>query len=393
MTTTAVRSPQRAGTPRPREHELQRRFSELVADACHVLGVDLPSASLSEPALGEAAPVLTAIALLTAEELRRIGKRSRRTPELCELALRGADLHAELFEYSINRRKRALAGVESALGRMRCMSTADELIESVCPEIVRSCGFSRAMLSRVADGEWTPWMAHFKHREIRDSDREWMSNTRITLGTMLLERGLLEDHHAAFVADARDHASTSKAFVAAVGTTSYAVAPIFPAGRVVGFLHADHYPSQRPVDEVDGYVLGEFADGFGRVYERVVLLERLNGQRDHVRETLRAAETIMDNLARAELELARHADERSMIGAVAAVSLAGESSALNELLTPREREVIALIVSGQSNNAIAERLVISEGTVKSHVKQILRKLGAVNRSEVIARYLGMIGPN
>jgi DNA-binding CsgD family transcriptional regulator len=393
MTTTHVRSPPRAQAPRPREHELQRRFTELVADARQILGVSLPSASLSEPALGEAAPILTAIALLTAEELRRLSKRSRRTPELCELALRGADLHAELFAYSINRRKRALAGVESALGRMRCMSTADELIESVCPEIVRSCGFSRAMLSRVADGEWTPWMAHFKHREIRASDREWMSNTRITLRTMQLERDLLKDHRAAFVADAREDGSTSKAFVAAVGTTSYAVAPISPAGRVVGFLHADHYPSQRPVDEVDCYVLGEFADGFGRVYERVVLLERLNGQRDHVRETLRAAETIMDNLARAELELARHADERSMIGTVAAVSLAGESSVLNELLTPREREVIALIVSGQSNNAIAERLVISEGTVKSHVKQILRKLGAVNRSEVIARYLGMIGPN
>jgi DNA-binding CsgD family transcriptional regulator len=36
-------------------------------------------------------------------------------------------------------------------------------------------------------------------------------------------------------------------------------------------------------------------------------------------------------------------------------------------------------------------LVISEGTVKSHVKQILRKIGAVNRSEAIARYLGMVG--
>jgi DNA-binding CsgD family transcriptional regulator len=393
MTTTDVRSPARSQAPRPREHELQRRFTALVADARQILGHSLPSASLSEPALGEATPVLTAIALLTAEELRRLGKRSRRVPELCELALRGADLHAELFEYSINRRKRALAGVESALGRMRCMSTADELIECVCAEIVRSCGFARAMLSRVTDGEWVPWMAHFKHREIRDSDREWMSSTRIGLSAMLLERDVLEDHRAAFVADARKDGSTLKPFVAAVGTTSYAVAPIFPAGRVVGFLHADHYPSQRPVDEVDCYVLGEFADGFGRVYERVVLLERLNGQRDHVRETLRAAETIMDNLARAELQLARHADERSMIGAVAAVSLAGESSPLNELLTPREREVIALIVSGQSNSAIAERLVISEGTVKSHVKQILRKLGAVNRSEVIARYLGMIGAN
>jgi DNA-binding NarL/FixJ family response regulator len=39
----------------------------------------------------------------------------------------------------------------------------------------------------------------------------------------------------------------------------------------------------------------------------------------------------------------------------------------------------------------SSRLVISEGTVKSHVKQILRKIGAANRSEAIARYLGMIG--
>jgi DNA-binding CsgD family transcriptional regulator len=291
------------------------------------------------------------------------------------------------------RRQRALAGVESALGRMRCMSTAAELVESVCPEIVRSCGFSRAMLSRVTDATWMPWMAHFGHREIRDGDREWMASTRIPLNTMTLERGLLTSREAAFAADAVTDARTSKTFVKEVGTTSYAAAPILPAGRVVGFLHADHYPASRPVDEVDCYVLGAFADEFGRVYERVVLLERLRGQRDHVRETLRAAETIMDNLARAELERARQADERSLIDAAATVALAGEPSPLDELLTPREREVIALIVSGQSNSAIAERLVISEGTVKSHVKQILRKLGAVNRSEVIARYLGMIGPN
>ena len=98
----------------------------------------------------------------------------------------------------------------------------------------------------------------------------------------------------------------------------------------------------------------------------------------------------MENVARAELELARGADERSLVGAAAALAVAGEPSNLDELLTPREREVITLIVGGQSNSAIAERLVISEGTVKSHVKQILRKLGAVNRSEVIARYLGML---
>jgi DNA-binding CsgD family transcriptional regulator len=230
-------------------------------------------------------------------------------------------------------------------------------------------------------------MAHFGHREIRDSDREWMANTRIPLNSMMLERDLLQERRAAYVADASEDPRALTPFIKDVGTSSYAAAPIVPEGRVVGFLHADHYPLERAVDEVDCYVLGELADGFGRIYERVTLLERLRGQRDNVRETLRTVEEIMDNIARAELELTRRADERSMVGAAAALALAGEPSDVDELLTPREREVITLIVSGQSNSAIAERLVISEGTVKSHVKQILRKLGAVNRS------VGMIGPN
>jgi DNA-binding CsgD family transcriptional regulator len=295
--------------------------------------------------------------------------------------VQGADLLADLREHDLRRRQRALAGVHSSLVRMRCMSTADELVEAVCPEIVRNCGFSRAMLSRVVDRTWMPWMAHFEHRAIRESDREWMANTRIPLTSMMLERDLLQERRPAFVADASADARALKRFITDVGTSSYAAAPIVPEGRVVGFLHADHYPSSRPVDEVDSYVLGELADGFGRIYERVTLLERLRGQRGHVRETLRA------------LELARGADERSIVGAAAALAAAGEPSNLDELLTPREREVITLIVGGQSNSAIAERLVISEGTVKSHVKQILRKLGAVNRSEVIARYLGILDRN
>jgi DNA-binding NarL/FixJ family response regulator len=48
------------------------------------------------------------------------------------------------------------------------------------------------------------------------------------------------------------------------------------------------------------------------------------------------------------------------------------------------------MVRGASNAAIAEQLVIKEGTVKSHVKHILRKLGAVNRAETISRYMGVV---
>ena len=54
-------------------------------------------------------------------------------------------------------------------------------------------------------------------------------------------------------------------------------------------------------------------------------------------------------------------------------------------LTRREVEVLYLIAEGASNRAIAKRLVISEGTVKSHVHRILSKLNASSRTEAVAR--------
>lgn len=55
------------------------------------------------------------------------------------------------------------------------------------------------------------------------------------------------------------------------------------------------------------------------------------------------------------------------------------------LLTQREREVLEQIVAGASNAAIAEKYTLSIETVKTHVKHILRKMGATNRAELIAR--------
>jgi NarL family two-component system response regulator LiaR len=53
-------------------------------------------------------------------------------------------------------------------------------------------------------------------------------------------------------------------------------------------------------------------------------------------------------------------------------------------LTPREHEVLALMVEGLSNPDIAERLVVSRSTAKAHVSNILSKLGVSNRAEAIS---------
>jgi NarL family two-component system response regulator LiaR len=53
-------------------------------------------------------------------------------------------------------------------------------------------------------------------------------------------------------------------------------------------------------------------------------------------------------------------------------------------LTEREREVLNLLVQGQSNRQIADAMVISVATVKAHVSNILSKLQVSSRAEAVA---------
>lgn len=71
--------------------------------------------------------------------------------------------------------------------------------------------------------------------------------------------------------------------------------------------------------------------------------------------------------------------------ATSALAPGARNSVLIEPLTEREREVLQLVVQGLSNPAIAERLILSVGTVKTYTNRIYGKLGVTNRVEAVTR--------
>lgn len=57
-------------------------------------------------------------------------------------------------------------------------------------------------------------------------------------------------------------------------------------------------------------------------------------------------------------------------------------------LTPRQQDVLRLLALGLSNKLIARQLLISESTVKVHIRAIMEQAGARNRTQIIAHFLG-----
>jgi LuxR family transcriptional regulator, maltose regulon positive regulatory protein len=139
---------------------------------------------------------------------------------------------------------------------------------------------------------------------------------------------------------------------------------------IIGILRSDADAADR-VDQAFTFVAkGGRIDEFVAAYRAAPALLRAVLQKSHLRDQ---AATIV----------ARTNDGRlaKQIGFEISAPLVGPLGQL----TPREREVLALVAQGFTNRQIAARLVISESTVKVHVRHILEKLGARTRTEAAAR--------
>ncbi len=85
-------------------------------------------------------------------------------------------------------------------------------------------------------------------------------------------------------------------------------------------------------------------------------------------------------------------DSKVAPAVLAAARQAGDSAANDEVLNPRQREVLRLVAEGLSNREIAARTHLSEYTVKGYVEEILERLGARNRvhAAIVATKQGLI---
>lgn len=289
--------------------------------------------------------------------------------ELLALALDLEQLALELQDDELASRTHRLDECGAGLSRLRRLPTTGDLIEAAAAEVVDRCGFGRAVVSRVEAGAWIPVTGHFAA-----ADGDWFGDfagQAIPLHGSTPEARILTERAPAVVTDTSSGSVHREIIIDAGQSSSYVVAPLVIDGDVVGFIHADHFPESRRADVADRDILSAFATGLARTHERLTLIERVRAQRSCVEQVLGSS-----------IRGLSQASEVTVVGSGTHL-VAQRSEALAEL-TARERDVLSLMVEGATNQQIARQLLIAPDTVKSHVKQILRKFGVTNRAQAIA---------
>ncbi len=296
------------------------------------------------------------------------------------------ELQCELRGREPARRMQAIAGASEGLERLRAVEDPEELLRRAAEEACRSCDLDRCIVARVEGGDWVLVQAHFRDDPAgAQAYAGRLRRDRVSLERSPLESEMIRRRTAVLLDETAAQRSIVVARDAPPPLAAHVACPVVVADRVIAFLYAGG--SDHGVDALDRDALRWFADGVADLYERAVLTGRLRAQRDHVRQMASSATAVMTELCEADIELRISTNDDSAIASSATTVFVAPERRLESLLTRRELEVLALMAAGESNSGVADRLVIAEGTVKSHVKHILRKLRAANRAEAVARYL------
>jgi LuxR family transcriptional regulator, regulator of acetate metabolism len=284
-------------------------------------------------------------------------------------------LERELSELSYVRRADALERVADSVLRLGELVPGGELPAHAAAELGRGSEFTRVLISEV-NGDQLTIVAAWERDDDDDSD-ELLARLRaepVRLAYPLLEREVVRDRGARIVTVGTVRGA--HAWAELLDRPHYAVAALVADPETIGLVHADD--GERELDQLDREVITRFAVGLSGVLERTVLRHTLELHRAE----LSAAAQWMAGAVRRLDELA---------GGSTSEALGGPESRALESLTARETEVLRLLAQGLPNRAIAQRLVVREGTIKYHVKNILRKLGATGRADAVSRYLRATG--
>jgi DNA-binding CsgD family transcriptional regulator/GAF domain-containing protein len=284
-------------------------------------------------------------------------------------------------------RVRADERVRDACDRLVRVGPVSEILERGTIEAATAAVLDRLVLSRIEDGALIAERVHVGPgfgdagavlAELRRSP--------VRLAYPVVECELLRRRQAQIVVDIDERQPGRYAFFTTLGWRKYLAAPILVEERVVGFLHGDRGPDGPPVGPLDVRTLEEFAAVFALVFERAVLRRRLRDQRREIQRVATWAEIRASALADGAISLSLDQTTEDDSRAGARPELVTDDG-LGPHLTSREMDVLKLMALGKTNSEIARALIVTEGTVKFHVKNILRKLQVSNRAEATSRYL------
>jgi DNA-binding CsgD family transcriptional regulator len=263
---------------------------------------------------------------------------------------------------------RRLRGVQRAMTRLSSLDSVARLVSAAPREACRAVGFERAMLSHIRGDRVSFASVSFEADPIMAADFARLARAvRPRLDSCAPEHEAVVRQMPVLVRDAQTATGLFRPLTHVARTSAYVVAPIVRDGHTVGLLHADHFGAKRELDELDRELLWTFATGIGWAMDDIT---GRGMRRAHADEEAQAAAAPESRLGAAELE-------GELTGAPGRLAT----------LTAREVEVLHLMSEGASNASIGTALVISQATVKSHVRHILRKLGAANRTEAVSLFL------